>query len=63
MTHPTKNMQRIEALTRTIRALRVLHWSVQWPHGHPERPQPPDYVVEFEARNGPAPASAERVLA
>lgn len=54
--------QRIGKLTQTIRALRVLRWSREWPQGHTDRPQAPRWVKAWEEQHGPAPESAERFL-
>ena len=54
---------RLSALVNVCRAIRVRRWCLEWPRGHAERPRPPGFVAEFERVHGPAPASAERVLA
>jgi hypothetical protein len=54
--------QRISKITQTIRALRVLRWSREWPQGHADRPQAPAWVKAWEREHGTAPASAERFL-
>ena len=57
-------LARIEDCIDTIRAVRVLNHLASWPKGHSEAPHPrPAYVRDFEAEHGPAPASAEIVLA
>ncbi len=54
--------ERIARLALGIQALKVLRWRWQWPPGHSDAPPTPDWVADFEAAHGPAPASADRVL-
>lgn len=64
MTHPrTTPTQRLDAIALGILAIRVRRWRWEWPATHGDTPTPPLFVVAFEAQHGPAPGSAERVLA
>ena len=55
---------RIADCVDTVRAVRVVNHYLSWPRKHPEAPSPrPEFVRDFEAEHGPAPTSAEIVLA
>ena len=55
---------RIEDCVDTICAVRVLNHYLSCPRKHPEAPSPrPEFVRDFEREHGPAPTSAEVLLA
>lgn len=53
---------RLARCSSILRAIRVIRWCVGWPNGHPDAPNRPRFVLEFEDQHGEVPASAERVL-
>lgn len=55
--------ERVAKMAATVRAKRVVRWYLEWPPTRRDAPPRPEFVRIFESVHGPAPASAERVLA
>jgi hypothetical protein len=47
---PDPLLARLDAVIDGLKAIRARRWLDQYPPGHSERPNPPDYVREYERR-------------
>ena len=55
-------IETLDQCLETVKAMRVLRFTREYPLGHSESPRRPEFVRAWEAKHGPAPASAERYL-
>ena len=54
--------QTLDQCIETVRAMRVLRFTNEYPPGHSESPKRPKFVRDWEEKHGPAPKSAEDYL-
>jgi len=40
----------LDRILYQVKAIRAMRWLAQWPEGNCERPNPPQFVVEFLKR-------------
>lgn len=53
---------RVHRPANAVAALRVVRWCAEWPPTHRDAQPRPDFLLTFERRHGPGPASADRAL-